>query len=94
VNPSDREQIRLSLLRYLDAAAEGAPGRGIATAVLRQHLRSEGFAITEEATLSALEYLKGKGLVARAVRQVSPENAGWIITSAGRDEYAVAAGGV
>jgi hypothetical protein len=92
VTSATREQIRLSLLRYLDAAAEGAPGRGIATAVLRQHLVSEGFPISETETLAALEYLRGKQLVARAVRSISPELAGWLITADGRDEYAVAGG--
>lgn len=92
LSPPDREQARLTVLRYLDAAADAVPGRGIATAVLMQHLRAEGFSGMDRAGVDALaEYLAGKGLVARAVKHVSSELPEWIITAAGRDYYATLA---
>lgn len=102
MSPAIREQARLTVLRYLDAAADTSPGRGIATAVLSQHLRSEGFVLApgEDPTaatpklfaVSICRYLAGKGLVAEATKAVSPEMSEWVITSAGRDEYARLAG--
>jgi len=86
MNPQTREQVRLSLLRYLDAAA----GRrnGLAESVLRQFLISEGFTLTNEELAAELEYLRGKGLAAPAEKQISPENRAWVITAEGRDHYA------
>lgn len=92
MTPEQREQIRLSLLRYLDAQAEGAPGRGVTAAVLRQHLVSEGFPVSEATVLAELHYLRGKALVETVKKALSPENPLWIITSQGRDEYAQLAG--
>lgn len=88
INPDTREQVRLSLLRYLDAAAAGAPGRGIPTAVLRQHLRGDGWDIDLKETEAELLYLADKGLVMPAAKRVSPEMLTWRITAEGRDEYA------
>lgn len=102
MTPAIREQARLAVLRYLDAAADSAPGRGISTAVLSQHLRAEGFVLApgeDPATptpklfaVSICRYLQGKGLVGETTKAVSPEVTEWIITSAGRDEYARLAG--
>lgn len=89
MTPEIREQARLTLLRYLDAAADASPGRGVPTAVLMQHLRAEGFGpIDRPGTLALLQYLSGKGFVEMTTKGVSPEVADWRITSAGRDEYA------
>lgn len=86
MNPTDREQIRLSLLRYLDAAA----GRrfGLTDAVLLQHIRSEGFPAGDAELDAEIDYLAGKGLIETAAKTISPENRAWKITSAGRDLYA------
>ena len=93
MTPAEREQARLTVLRYLDAAAEGSPGRGIGTAVLMQHLRAEGFSgIDRTGTEALLVYLHGKGLAEPVAKQVSPELAQWRITAAGRDHYAAIAG--
>ena len=93
MTPAEREQARLTVLRYLDAAADASPGRGIPTAVLMQHLRAEGFGTVDRTAVVALaEYLAGKGLVARAAKAVSAELPEWIITAAGRDHYAAIAG--
>lgn len=98
MSPAMREQARLTVLRYLDAAADTSPGRGIATEVISQHLRSEGFVLATGEdpaaptpklfAVSICRYLQGKGLIAESSKAVSPEVTEWIITSAGRDEYA------
>lgn len=89
MTPAEREQARLTVLRYLDAAAEASPGRGIPTAVLMQHLRAEGFSgIDRPGTEALLVYLQGKGLTETTAKQVSPELVQWRITATGRDHYA------
>lgn len=92
MNATQREQVRLSILRYLDAQASAAPGRGVPVAVLRQYLLSEGTRLEAAAVQAELEYLRGKGLVETQRKALSPEVAAWMITSAGRDEYAVLSG--
>ena len=86
MNSQDREQVRLSLLRHLDAAA----GRrfGLGSAVLLQHLRSEGYEVTIGDVVAELAYLRDKGGVANDPKPISPENATWRITAQGRDEFA------
>ena len=80
MNPT--EQIRLSLLRYCDTAAQ----YGLATPLLRQFLLSEGFRGLTDATVRAeLLYLADKGLLAPLPKLISPENEAWRITAAGRD---------
>ena len=87
-----REQARLTILRYLDAAADTSPGRGIPSAVLMQHLRAEGFSGADRILVgSLLMYLVDRGLVVLVDKAVSPEVAAWRITAAGRDYYASAA---
>jgi hypothetical protein len=77
-----REQIRLGLLRYCDAADE----YGLAAALLLQFLRNEGFRrATAESLDAELRYLAEKGLLAAVRKTISPENRSWRITAAGRD---------
>lgn len=83
-----REQARIAILRYLDTAADASPRFGIPTAVLRQHLVSDGFVAESQATEALLAYLEDKGLVTKTAKAISPEMVAWRITAAGRDEYA------
>ena len=84
-NPAQREQLRLSLLRYLDAT----PQQSTCLVLLYQFVRSEGRPwLTVETTSAELIYLLGKGLVSKSEKVLSPENTEWVITSAGRDLYA------
>jgi hypothetical protein len=77
-----REQARLSLLRYCGSAAH----YGLATGLLLQLLRSEGFHGMEQAQLRAeLGYLVDKGLITPVAKMISPENEAWRITATGRD---------
>jgi hypothetical protein len=77
-----REQIRLSLLRYCNAAVPF----GLADTLLLQFLRNEGFRSVAEDRLDAeILYLADKGLLAPAPKLISPENPAWRITAAGRD---------
>ena len=79
---SQREQIRLSLLRYCDSAEP----YGLADALLLQFIRSEGFrALTLAQVQAELRYLHDKSLLAPVEKIVSPENQSWRITAAGRD---------
>lgn len=82
----EREQVRLSLLRYLDANA----GRkfGLTTAVMAQMLTGDGLACSREEAEAELAYLRDKGLIRRQTKLVSPELAAWEITAEGRDFYA------
>lgn len=87
MNPEMREQVRLSLLRVLDANAGGK--YGLAERVLRQMLINEGLPADSLADVRAeLEYLEGKGLTKADGKLISPELRAWRITPAGRDEYA------
>jgi hypothetical protein len=86
MNAFDREQVRLSLLRYLDAAA----GRrfGLSDGVMLQHVRSEGFDVSQSELTAELVYLSEKNLAKPESKEISPENRAWRITAAGRDFYA------
>lgn len=90
MNSREIEQLRLALLRYLDAAAVSAPARGISTELLAQYLKSDGFPADMPRTEAELTYLEGKGLVATHRKAINPENKLWMITAAGRDAYAQA----
>ena len=82
---TDREQLRISLLRFLDANA----ARSTAFDLLVQYAKSEGRpALTREIVQAELNYLEGKGLVAKKTKLISPENPAYDITSDGRDAYA------
>lgn len=90
MNSRDIEQIRLALLRYLDATAVASPARGVSTELLTQHLKSDGFAVDRPRTEAELVYLQGKDLVTLHPKTISPENKLWLITASGRDQYAQA----
>ena len=82
LTPSQRELVRLSLLRYLDAAE----GFGLGEGILLSSIRAEGFRVVDEASLQKeLQYLQDKGFVAVAEKTISPELRRWRITANGRD---------
>lgn len=83
LTPSQREQLRLSLLRFL----EENPSRfGLPTDYLLQAARAEGrHGLIEQQVIGELEYLAEKGLVSEPPRLLSPENRNWKIAAAGRD---------
>lgn len=85
---AERQQVRLSLLRYLDAAADASPGRGIGEAVLQQYLIAEGFSGGSMMAKAELGYLADKGFVVPVAKGLSPEIVSWRILAAGRDAYA------
>ena len=77
-----REQVRLSLLRYANAAG----GNGMTFGLFLQTLRAEGQKIVSpQELLEELGYLMEKGLLAELPKLLSPENKAWRITAAGRD---------
>lgn len=86
MNAQDREQVRLSLLRHLDANA----GRrfGLSDGVLLQTLRSEGFDVTPAEVAAELIYLSEKQFAQPEVKPISPEIRAWRITAQGRDFFA------
>jgi len=87
MNANDREQLRLSLLRFLDAAVKS--DRPLAESLLLQMAKAEGRPeLTIGELRGELDYLAGKGLIITPAKIISPENRQWKITSAGRDEYA------
>lgn len=86
MNAADREQLRLSLLRYLDR--DGSAVFGLPTARLHATARAEGFAADPAQTERELDYLAEKGLAAEVPKTLSPENRAWKLTAAGRDHLA------
>jgi hypothetical protein len=77
-----REQARLSLLRYCDSADQ----YGLAASLLLQFLRNEGFRGLTPAGLDAeILYLADKGFLVMVDKVISPENRAWRITASGRD---------
>lgn len=83
MTPTDREQLRLSLLRFL---GDNPTRFGFNAALLLQMARNEGRpGLSREAAAAELEYLADKGLVAEVAKPISPENRAWRITAAGRD---------
>lgn len=85
MNADQREQLRLSLLRFLDANA----GRSTALALLHQYAKNEGRpGLTREEVKAELFYLSDKGLAVKADKILSPENPAFDITAKGRDTYA------
>lgn len=80
-----REQIRLSILRYCDCADEF----GLGEPLLLQFIRSEGFRTLSAAKFHAeIVYLADKSFLAKVPKLISPENPAWRITAAGRDFFA------
>ena len=86
MNAPQREIVRLSLLRHLDAATGATAGLG--EALLRSLIGAEGSRVTEEQLKAELQYLEDKGFVRPAPKQISPELKLWQITAAGRDFFA------
>ncbi len=85
MTPHHREQIRLSLLRYCDSADQ----YGLATALLLQFLRNEGFrSLTPQQLQAEIIYLADKSFLTPVHKPISPENQAWRITAAGRDQLA------
>jgi hypothetical protein len=83
---SQREQIRLGILRYCDCADEF----GLTEPLLLQFLRSEGFRALNAAQIhSEIIYLADKSFLAAVPKLISPENAAWRVTAAGRDFFAL-----
>lgn len=73
-----REQVRLSILRY---------GLGSFTVGLsRQYLASEGFkGLSKEEVQLEIDYLEQKGLVRKLSKLISPENRSYSTSAEGRD---------
>lgn len=89
MSPEDREQVRLSLLRYLAAN----PTRyGLPLRYLRQALATEGRRLTPAEVEAEVIYLQDKKLVEETVKVLSPENMAWRITASGRDHLALVQG--
>ena len=85
MSPQDREQCRLSLLRFLCMV----PGRALGEAVLRQMLGAEQGRLPQQDEVRAeLTYLEDKGLVEQPHKLISPEVRMYRATAAGRDQFA------
>jgi hypothetical protein len=83
---NQREQLRLSLLRFLE---ENPTRYGLPAVLLWQFARAEGRPkLTEETLAVETQYLEDKGLILSVVKTISPENRAWRITAAGRDYLA------
>lgn len=77
-----REQVRISMLRYLARADE----HGLGQTVLWTFVRTEGFTQVSRPDVGIeLQYLMDKGLVTSMAKDISPELAHWRITATGRD---------
>jgi hypothetical protein len=86
MTPTQREQIRLSILRYCDSADQF----GLAATLLLQFIRNEGLrALTAEQLRAELLYLADKSFLVSIAKPISPENPAWRITAAGRDFLAI-----
>lgn len=90
MTPAQREQLRLSILRYLSAN----PTRfGMGAQLLRQYLVAEGSPADDASLDAELLYLSDKGLIQEAAKPISPEMRSWRITATGRDLFAQTHGG-
>lgn len=82
LSPEQREQVRLTILRYCESADQF----GLAAALLLQFIRSEGFrGLTTDRLHAELVYLADKSFLVPVAKPISPENHAWRITAAGRD---------
>jgi hypothetical protein len=83
MSPQQREQLRLSLLRFMD---ENPSRFGLPTDFLLQQARSEGRqALIYQEVETELEYLAEKGLCSEVPKTISPEKRNWKISANGRD---------
>ena len=81
--PEQREQLRLSLLRFME---DNASTRGMSAALLMQMSCSEGRSdLALNDVNFELRYLLDKKLIADVGKVISPELAAWRITAEGRD---------
>ncbi len=86
MNSQLREQLRLSLLRHLDA---NGTRYGMQEGYLLQLVRAEGLSVvTREDVGAELQYLEDKGLARPTLKLLSPELRAWQATAAGRDAFA------
>jgi len=86
MNANDREQLRLSLLRFL---GDNVSRFGMSAALLLQMARAEGRAnLTRGHVETELLYLEDAGLVVVLDKTISPENRAWRIHKKGRDYLA------
>lgn len=87
MNATDREQLRLSLLRFLD---ENVTRFGFQLGYLLQRARSEGRPkLTSDEADAELIYLEDKKFIEQPAKAISPELRAWRITAAGRDFLAM-----
>jgi hypothetical protein len=86
VTPEAREQLRISLLRFLSAN----PSKfGLPVKFLTTHAKMEGRPqLTQDQVEAELTYLADKGLVAELTKAISPEVRSYRITAEGRDYLA------
>lgn len=82
MNPAEREQVRLSLLRYL---AANRTAYGLPVGALRQYLATEGTLLEAETVAAEMQYLTDRGLSEEIQKRLSPEIRCWRITADGRD---------
>ena len=85
MNPIITEQVRLSTLRYCAQATR----IGMTLPLLLQCIRAEGVNIAPDELDRQIRYLVGKGFLAPAPKQLSPENASYLVTAEGEDFIAV-----
>ncbi len=89
MNATQREQLRISLLRFLGDAPTMAQNLGMLT----QLAVSEGRrGLLQQEVETELQYLVDKGLATLAPKTLSPENKAWRITATGRDQLAESQG--
>ncbi len=82
-SPEQREQLRLSLMRFLDA---NSANYGLAESLLVQMAKAEGrHWLTADMVAREMDYLGEKTLAATVQKVLSPENRSWRITAHGRD---------
>lgn len=87
MNATDRQQLRLSLLRFLD---ENVTRYGFELGYLHQCARSEGRPkLSADEVDAELLYLEDKGFIEQPAKAISPELRAWRINAAGRDYLAV-----
>jgi len=87
LSPEQREQLRLSLLRFLDA---NQTRYGLAVSLLLQMARNEGRpGLERDQVIGELLYLEDKHLIVETLKGVSPENPAFRITAEGRDFVAM-----
>lgn len=85
MDSSEREILRLSLLRHL---ATNPTRFGLTAPLLMQYVRAEGMHVERAGVDAELLYLADKNLVVQVDKAISPENAAWRVTATGRDLHA------